>query len=434
MKNHMSRDFHTIVIGGGCLGCASAISIRRRLQRRADAAESKVCVLEKSVIGSGLSARHSGIIRAANAVPTAAKLAKIATDQWRQLNDLWGVSASFDACGAIWIAKDNGRAGNAKWDALEQQMQKLGIAFGKIGASEARSMLPDFVNLYENEVYYLEPGALQFDPSSVRNLLYDGLEHNQIEVRERTEVVGFAREEDGSISAVQTKDGERLDCQHVVNAAGPWSPAIFAPLGVSIPVSVEPVNVVNWLTSYREIEGAFPIIADYINLAYFRLWRDNEIHMHQPRKRALRETARSFAESPLSVIGSDFVNDPTNQGLGYTQIRVYEEIARHRFNNIDQAVYGSGYRSYFDITPDLKFILGPDHRVSNLIHCLGAGQAFKYTPVFGEIVADFICGDGDFAALVADFSISRFDEQYMKNFWERVSGIDNSLEAEAASL
>ena len=118
----MSRDFHTIVIGGGCLGCASAISIRRRLQRRADAAESKVCVLEKSVIGSGLSARHSGIIRAANAVPTAAKLAKIATDQWRQLNDLWGVSASFDACGAIWIAKDNGCAGNAKWDALEQQM------------------------------------------------------------------------------------------------------------------------------------------------------------------------------------------------------------------------------------------------------------------------------------------------------------------------
>jgi sarcosine oxidase subunit beta len=96
--------------------------------------------------------------------------------------------------------------------------------------------------------------------------------------------------------------------------------------------------------------------------------------MHQPRNRVLRETARAFAENPLGVFGADFVNDPTNQGLGYSQIRVYEEISRHRFENIDQSVYSSGYKSYFDITPDLKFILGPDCRVSNLVHCLGAGR------------------------------------------------------------
>ncbi|NIM21678.1 MAG: FAD-dependent oxidoreductase, partial [Candidatus Latescibacteria bacterium] len=214
--------------------------------------------------------------------------------------------------------------------------------------SEARAALPDFVKLCEGEVYYLEPGALQFDPSVARNLLYQGLESNQVEVREKTEVVGFERGEDGSINEIVTKDGERLQCHYLVNAAGPWSPAIFSQLGLSIPVSVEPVHVVNWLTSFREIEGSFPIIADYVNLAYFRLWRDNEIHMHQPRNRAIRETARAFAKSPLGVIGADFTNDPTNQGLGYTHIKVYEEIARHRFENIDRTVYGSGYRSYFD--------------------------------------------------------------------------------------
>jgi glycine/D-amino acid oxidase-like deaminating enzyme len=113
---------------------------------------------------------------------------------------------------------------------------------------------------------------------------------------------------------------------------------------------------------------------------------------------------------------------------------VYEEIARRRFKNIDKSVYGSGYRSYFDITPDLKFILGPDHRVPNLVHCLGAGQAFKYAPVFGEIIADFVTGGTEYAKLAADFSISRFDEQYMANFWERVAGRDNTLQAEVASL
>ncbi|WP_372928690.1 NAD(P)/FAD-dependent oxidoreductase [Methyloceanibacter sp.] len=423
-------DYHTIVIGGGCLGCASAISVQRRLLRDGDD-ESSVCILEKNLVGSGLTARHSGIVRSANAVPVAARLAKIAADQWHSLENLWGVAASFDACGAIWIARDNGQGGNAKWDSLEQRMREMSIDFHKVDASDARAVLPHFVKLYDDELYYLEPGALQFDPTTFRNVLYKALEQNSVQMREKTEVVAFERNEDGSIAAVLTKDGDRLACSHVVNAAGPWSPAIFAPIGLSVPVSAEPVCVVNWLTSYSDIESVFPIIADYINLAYFRLWRDNEIHMHQPRKRVLRETARAFAESPLSVVGADFVNDPTNQGLGYSQIRVYEEISRHRFDNIGQSVYGSGYKSYFDITPDLKFILGPDHRVSNLVHCLGAGQAFKYTPVFGEIVADFVCGGENYAPLAAEFSIARFDQAYMNDFWERVSGIDNSLEAEA---
>jgi sarcosine oxidase subunit beta len=102
--------------------------------------------------------------------------------------------------------------------------------------------------------------------------------------------------------------------------------------------------------------------------------------MHQPRKRAIRETARAFAENPLTIIGADFIVDPTNQGLGYTQIKVYEEIARRRFKNIDKTVYGSGYRSYFDITPDLKFILGPDHRVPIWSTVLGLGRRSNTHP------------------------------------------------------
>ena len=91
-------------------------------------------------------------------------------------------------------------------------------------------------------------------------------------------------------------------------------------------------------------------------------------------------------------------------------------------------------RSYFDITPDLKFILGRDSKVSNLFHCLGSGQGFKYAPVFGELIADCITNEGKFLDEVEEFAISRFDDSYMKNFWSQVSGSDNTLEAEAATL
>jgi sarcosine oxidase, subunit beta len=427
----MQSHVHTVVIGGGCLGAASAIAIQRRL--RQNGSTDTVLLVEKSVVGSGISARHSGIVRSANADPAAAAMAAQAAQMWRNLELQWGVPIAFEPTGAVWIAKANAQGENPKWQALQSEMEQAGLAFHKVSLPHARDICPPIVKLNEGEVYYHEPGALQIDPIDVRRALYDGLKHNGVAVREKTAVTGFVRNESGAVSGVITPTG-LVTCDHVVNACGPWSPQVFASLGLQIPVSAEAVNVVNWITSRRELPAGMPIIADYVNLAYFRLWRDGEIHMHQPRKRHARETARVFAENPLTVMGSDFVNDPTNQALGYSQIKLYEDMARRRFNNVDQTVYGSGYRSYFDITPDLKFILGPDTKVPNLVHCLGAGQSFKYAPVFAEIMADAVTGGTAYANLAAPFSISRFDQSYMQAFWNQVAGNDNSLAAEASGL
>ena len=129
-----------------------------------------------------------------------------------------------------------------------------------------------------------------------------------------------------------------------------------------------------------------------------------------------------------------FINDPSNQAIGYSQTRVYEDISNQRFDNIKQTVFSSGYRSFFDITPDLRFILGPDNKVKNLFHCLGSGQAFKFAPAFGEMMAEFVVKNGRLSELGKNFSISRFDTDFMKNFWKRVSGSEYGLETEGTSL
>ena len=429
----MKKKINTVIIGGGCLGCATAISTQRRLNETSGGVDEKVCIIEKSLIGSGVTARHSGIVRAANAVPKAAKLAKISTDYWKNLKSLWGVECTFDSNGALWIARDTDEGKNAKWSRLSKTLGELGIDFRQVDRKQARDICGNNVKLYDDEVYYHEPGAIQFDPSVVRKTLYSALQKNNIETYEKVNAEGFIQDDNGNIKTVLTSSGD-IDCENVVNAAGPWSPRVFEALGVSIPVSTESVNVVNWLTSQMDIKKKMPIIADYRNLAYFRLWRDGEIHMHQPRRRNIKETARIFSEQPLHIKGADFVNEPTNQSLGYAEIRIYEDIAKKRFEDVDKAVYGSGYRSYFDITPDLKFILGRDKTVNNLFHCLGSGQAFKYTPVFGEILADCILGEGEFLNEIEEFSISRFDNKYMEFFWSQVTGIEHSLEADSSVL
>lgn len=428
----MDNKFHTIVVGGGCLGVSAAVSIAKQLSGQGYSPRD-VCIVDKMVVASGLTARHSGIVRAANADPTAAVLAHQAAQMWRNIERHWSVNLPVEHVGAIWIARNSGNGSNAKWDRLQESLQGKGIEFRQLSHAEARQLCPEFVRLKEDEVFYYEPGALQMDPSSVRQALYRAIEQNGVTLREKTEVLAFERGPSGRIAAVQTDKGT-LSCEFVINAAGPWSPSIFSSLGISIPVSVEPVHVANWLTSLNEMTTGMPIIADYVNLAYFRQWRDGEIHMHQPRKRGARETARAFSETPLSVLGADFMNEPTNQTLGYSQIRVYEELARQRFSNIDRTVYGSGYRSFFDITPDLRFILGPDPRVPNLIHSLGSGQALKYAPVLGEMMAQYVTGGGPLTTLGKPFSISRFDGRYMADFWNNVSGADNNLAAEGTGL
>jgi glycine/D-amino acid oxidase-like deaminating enzyme len=420
-----------VVVGAGCLGAAAALSTQRRLRRLGIGG--KVLLIEKSVLAAATSSRHSGIVRAANADGTAAKLAMEASRMWLDLEPHWGVSMRPERPGAIWIAKADASGDNPKWRSLQVSLEGAGVVFGRISYDEARALCPDFVKLNRDEVFYHEPGALQIDPAEVRATLYAAVKSNDIDLREKTAVVGFERSLDGSITEVITESGS-IACDHVVNACGPWSPSVFGSLGLQIPVGVEPVAAVNWMTSSLEAVDPMPIIADYVNLAYFRTWRDGELHMHQPRKRSQRETARAFTENPLSVLGADFVNDPVNQGLGYSQIRLYEDIARRRFNNVDRTVYSSGFSSYFDITPDLKFILGPDARVPNIVHCLGAGQAFKYAPVFGEIVADYITGVGQLARLADNFSIARFHKDYMSTFWSQVAGRDHSLATESASV
>ena len=214
-----------------------------------------------------------------------------------------------------------------------------------------------------------------------------------------------------------------------MNAVGAWSPLLFQKVGLKIPITIEPVSVVNWMESPKQIKHEYPIIADYTNLCYFRSWRGNKLHAHQPRKRSVYEIAKSFLNDLCAVNGGEYLNEPMNQSLAYSQIKNYEDIARKRFSNIDKTVYSSGYRSFFDITPDLRFILGKDNNFSNLYHILGSGQAMKYSPVLGEALAEDILGDNEMLDKFdyKKFSISRFDDNYMDQFWNLVNGEDNTL-------
>ena len=121
--------FHTIVIGGGCLGASSAISLQRKLNKIGKG--DKVCLVEKAVLCAAESSRHSGIVRSANADPDASVMASMSSKMWKNLSDTWGIDMELDEFGAIWIAKKNSEGENPVWinhrDCLEMQYRWFGL-------------------------------------------------------------------------------------------------------------------------------------------------------------------------------------------------------------------------------------------------------------------------------------------------------------------
>jgi len=422
----MVEKFHTVVIGGGCLGVASAISLARKLSLKES---NDICIVEKGVLAGGISSRHSGIIRSANASIQAATFAEQSNEMWRNISDYWNVNIVPEQPGAIWIAKNDKKESAKTWKELEKNLGKVNIDFSQIQSKEIKSLTNNSIRINEkDELYFYEPNAMLFDPIEVRNSMYEAVENNNIKLKENTKVIGFELSPNNKIKKIKTNHGT-IEAENIINAAGGWSSQIFDSINVKIPVSLQPVYVSNWLISKKKLSQNFPIIADYINLSYFRTWRNGELHVHQPRDRSPSAIARSFAEEPTSMKGADVFFDSSNYTASYSETNKYQEMIRDRFPNSAPYIFNGGYISFFDITPDLKFILGDDKDISNLYHCLGAGQAFKYAPIFGEILSDVILKRKSKIKNfnLEEFSIKRFYKPQMKKFWNIVHGSQNTL-------
>ena len=82
------------------------------------------------------------------------------------------------------------------------------------------------------------------------------------------------------------------------------------------------MSVQNWMESPKQIKYEYPIIADYTNLCYFRSWRGNKMHAHQPRKRSVYEIAKNFLNDLTAVNGGEYLNEPMNHRWPIIKLKI----------------------------------------------------------------------------------------------------------------
>jgi glycine/D-amino acid oxidase-like deaminating enzyme len=210
------------------------------------------------------------------------------------------------------------------------------------------------------------------------------------------------------IAGVRLATGAEIATRRVAVVAGPWSPALLAPLGVDLPVHAIREQILV-LDPGRETRGV-PVLSDLVSLQYLRAESGGRLLV-----------GNSDLSTPEPADPDRYVNHADGAFLE----RMGEKVS-HRFPGLPGATVAATYAGCYDVTPDFNPVIGATG-VEGLSVAAGfSGHGFTLAPAVGELVADLVL-DGD-AAHAAGFRLGRFAEgDLLRSAHRHASAGDNPV-------
>lgn len=216
------KSVDTVIVGGGVIGCVTALYLAER--------GVSVAICEKGKIGAEASCRSAGLIEYLHAAPIKMELIARSIELWRGVGEIVegdiglierGVLTLFEnasdaAAISSWLGTVNGLAGVDVQILTKEAVEDLepGVGNGWAGGclqANALAVEPRLVSTAIASAAAMK-GAMLIQNCAVR----------RIDVHS------------GRISGVTTERGE-IDASNVIIAGGVWSPALLKPLGLNLP-------------------------------------------------------------------------------------------------------------------------------------------------------------------------------------------------------
>ncbi len=385
--NSSHERAETVIIGGGIVGLATAWQLQRR-------GHGKTVVLERAAtVGAGSTGASSAICRH---LYSRAEMVRLARDGinayrgWRDFTQLKAPRASFHNDGVLWFSAEDDR-----WlEGEPERLAALGVAAEVLDSTALRERFPAFnacsraVDLSDPEnhdcggqVRHLyEPGGGYMDPVDAAADLVDACRAGGVSVRFNSEVreIGLGA---GRVQGVTLAGGERIACESVVNAAGPWCARLYETLGLPIPMPLTPVRIqVLYVERNAEVTGPLPVCADLGSGIYFRTQnRGQQIIVGSVREEDERERVVD-PDNFLTVADEQFCREKLH-------------LLQHR---IPALRVGSAPRSYCGLytvnEADVHPIVGPYGPEGLYVANGFSGHGFKAAPAIGAMLARQITG------------------------------------------
>lgn len=381
----MNRDFPIIVIGCGGLGSAACF-------RLAQEAGGAVLGLEQFALGHsrGASQDHSRIIRLAQHQDAYADLAPDAYDAWHAVERASGVQLLTRTGGLVIedvAARDPAATGTRNISGYDDVLRRHGVDFERLDADEIVRRWPQFcLGGSEQAIFQAESGIVDAGKANATHIALARAAGATI--RDRTPVLQIRPR--GRYVEVVTADETYL-AEKVVITADAWTNTLLDGLGMQLPLTVTQEQVTYYATPHL-LDFAperFPVF----------MWHGRENFYGFP---VHGEVATKLGQHnggwPTTAETRTFEPDPVREQ------RQLDFLAEHLPRFAGPTLYTK--TCLYTLPPDQHFVLDtlPEH--PNVTVAVGAGHAFKFASLIGQVLTDLSLR-GKSSYPIEDFRLDR---------------------------
>ncbi len=364
--------FEVGIVGAGVHGAAAAYHLASRGVR--------VAVVERSGPAGGPTGLSSGICRAYYTNPFLASVARDSIGMLERFEELVGAGAGFHRTGLYVLHPERD---GASVRASVARLNDLGVATDLLEPADLADRLPSFdlsgiaVGAYEHHAGYADPHA------TTEGLLRAALDRGA-EARLGRTVTDIEPDPSGG-GVLVLDDGDRLACERILLAAGPWTRSLALAAGVDLPLTVERHVVASfeWGTA-----DPVPGYGDVPGGIYLRPDGDDQFLVGWLTPAPVTDPDRSVAP------------------LDGAEIEELAAVVVARVPGLGRARSSGGWASLYDVSPDWQPVIG-EIAPGIFVDAGTSGHGFKLAPALGSHVADLVMG-GDVAPGLAAFSPARF--------------------------
>ena len=367
-------------------------------------------VVDRGTAGSGMSSRSSAMIRMHYTFRPEVELAVRSDRMFRSWTELTGRPAFVRRTGFARVVLP-GEEGALRANVAMQR--DCGARADVLAAGDLAALAPGLATGDLTEVAW-EPEGGYGDGALVAGDLLGAARERGVRYRPHTPAVGLLRAGD-RVTGVQTPDGPE-HAGVVVAAAGVWSPALLASIGVDLPIETEFHEVA--VLSHAPGRGTPVACIDSTTQTYFRPEAGGTMtlvgsftgprgidpdrvappenpatpHETPPPGAAARHQADRGAFYPAGEAESTPMMVP-GDGDAADGLAALVGAAARRVPALADAGIVRGVTGVYDMTPDGLPLLGELPGLAGLVLAAGfSGTGFKISPAVGEAVAALITG------------------------------------------
>lgn len=375
-----------VIIGGGSTGTSAAFQLARRFHSEAGRGdERKIVLIERDTVGAGPTSKSIGIIRLHYTYAPLVHLASRSLELFSQFESLTGGTADFARIGFLLLASAQQLP---SLRANVELQQRLGVRASVLTPQEITDLDPR-LDLEDVGGAAYEPDSGFADGYATAASFAAAARRLGVEIWESTSVERIAAS-GGRVRAVETSRGT-IETPSVLVAAGPWTPALLEPLGVTIPIESSRQQVVQ-LAPPASFGRLSVVIEDLAQGFYAR-----------------PEAGGTVLAGVLEEEAEEIVQpDAFNRGVDFDFVERVGRMWAHRYPGAGDAEVRRGYASLYDITPDWQPVLGAVDGVGGLFVAAGfSGHGFKLSPALGEVLSALLAGETP-RIDISMFALSRF--------------------------